>query len=198
MKCCIQARWLSLRLQFNGTILVRAPAEKGPAGGRVGIFASRLLEVFQVGAVCILGIFLSTTKQARAPLGDDEGSDHVHWSSNEGCAPCKTFKFVAAKVSAGLVGLAITYALRLTDTLNQALCALVVQDSNLLTVLADSCTAALLFVGEPRICRQDPGLATECIERSPERRWSRVFLNAAAQGDADGLGRARAELCDQR
>jgi len=53
------ARWLSLRLQFNGTILV--------------------------GAVCILGIFLSTNKQ----------------------------------VSAGLVGLAITYALRLTDTLNQ-------------------------------------------------------------------------------
>jgi len=53
------ARWLSLRLQFNGTILV--------------------------GAVCILGIFLSTTNQ----------------------------------VSAGLVGLAITYALRLTDTLNQ-------------------------------------------------------------------------------
>ncbi|CAE7247421.1 YCF1, partial [Symbiodinium necroappetens] len=53
------ARWLSLRLQFNGTILV--------------------------GAVSILGIFLSTNKQ----------------------------------VSAGLVGLAITYALRLTDTLNQ-------------------------------------------------------------------------------
>lgn len=47
------ARWLSLRLQFNGTILV--------------------------GAVSILGIFLSTNKQ----------------------------------VSAGLVGLAITYALRL-------------------------------------------------------------------------------------
>ncbi|CAE6929912.1 ABCC1 [Symbiodinium natans] len=53
------ARWLSLRLQFNGTILV--------------------------GAVSILGIFLATNKQ----------------------------------VSAGLVGLAITYALRLTDTLNQ-------------------------------------------------------------------------------
>ncbi|CAJ1377595.1 unnamed protein product [Effrenium voratum] len=53
------ARWLSLRLQFNGTILV--------------------------GAVCILGIYLSTNKQ----------------------------------VSAGVMGLAITYALRLTDTLNQ-------------------------------------------------------------------------------
>lgn len=53
------ARWLSLRLQFNGTILV--------------------------GAVSILGIYLSSNN----------------------------------KVSSGLVGLAITYALRLTDTLNQ-------------------------------------------------------------------------------
>ncbi|CAK0888940.1 unnamed protein product [Prorocentrum cordatum] len=53
------ARWLSLRLQFNGTILV--------------------------GAVCILGIFLSK----------DGG------------------------LSSGIVGLAITYALKLTDTLNQ-------------------------------------------------------------------------------
>lgn len=54
------ARWLSLRLQFNGTILV--------------------------GAVSILGIFLSTGPN---------------------------------KASAGLIGLAITYSLRLTDTLNQ-------------------------------------------------------------------------------
>jgi len=53
------ARWLSLRLQFNGTILV--------------------------GAVCILGIALSA-----------DGA-----------------------LSAGLVGLAITYAMKLTDTLNQ-------------------------------------------------------------------------------
>lgn len=53
------ARWLSLRLQFNGTILV--------------------------GAVCVLGIFLSK-----------EGG-----------------------LSSGMVGLAITYALKLTDTLNQ-------------------------------------------------------------------------------
>jgi len=55
------ARWLSLRLQFNGTILV--------------------------GAVSILGIFLSTTP--------------------------------GTKVTSGMLGLAITYALRLTDTLNQ-------------------------------------------------------------------------------
>jgi ABC-type multidrug transport system fused ATPase/permease subunit len=53
------ARWLSLRLQFNGTVLV--------------------------GAVCILGIF----------LGRNGG------------------------LSSGIVGLAITYALKLTDTLNQ-------------------------------------------------------------------------------
>jgi len=53
------ARWLSLRLQFNGTILV--------------------------GAVCFLGIYLGT----------------------------------AGSISAGLVGIAITYALKLTDTLNQ-------------------------------------------------------------------------------
>lgn len=53
------ARWLSLRLQFNGTILV--------------------------GAVCILGIAMSTD----------------------------------GRISAGMVGLAITYAMKLTDTLNQ-------------------------------------------------------------------------------
>jgi len=53
------ARWLSLRLQFNGTVLV--------------------------GAVSTLGIYLATQN----------------------------------KVEAGLIGLAITYALRLTDTLNQ-------------------------------------------------------------------------------
>jgi len=53
------ARWLSLRLQFNGTVLV--------------------------GAVSMLGIFMST--------GD--------------------------KRSAGVVGLSMTYALKLTDTLNQ-------------------------------------------------------------------------------
>jgi len=53
------ARWLSLRLQVNGTVLV--------------------------GSICILGIALSTN----------------------------------GKLSAGMVGLAITYAMKLTDTLNQ-------------------------------------------------------------------------------
>jgi len=53
------ARWLSLRLQFNGTVLV--------------------------GALVVLGIWLATS----------------------------------GRVSAGIVGLAITYALKLTDTLTQ-------------------------------------------------------------------------------